>query len=307
LGTFAAWYHWSTPGLRSRGVAAGLWMGFALLSRRQADAVVPILVALAFLDAISSRRLREFAGLLAGLVPAVIGRLAYNFARFGNPWFERHPGLTTEKVAASVSHGRSRILEILFSDSEGLVVYALVPILIAVLGARGLWRASRRDAIAAVTIVTGGIAFLGILPFSPGVSFGARYLVYLIAFLGLAWPFVRFPTGMPARIAWGLPVACSMLLMATGFAIDPLPVYLRMGRQLPHVGQFHAIALEWRRILSPVDLPDDPVLEASPDWRHDPFRRPDFWWCHLWARSHGAKPPPPTPAPGPSVKPREPV
>lgn len=292
LGTFAAWYHWSQPAGRCRGIAAGLWLGFALLSRRQADSVVPVLLGLGILDAFRSRRGADLGLALAALAPAVVARLAYNLARFGSPWLERHPGLKVEKIADAALSGSTRFWKVICSDSEGLVVYEFIPVAIALMGAWGLWKASRRGAVAAGTVVAAGISFLVILPFSPGVSFGSRYLVYLVAFLGLAWPFVRIPKSPWARAGWALPVVASVWLMAGGIAIDPLPITLRIRRAPARFDQFGATVAEWRRILSPTDLPDLPQLEASSEWRHDPFRRPDFWWCHLWARRAPTRTPP---------------
>ncbi|MBM3901028.1 MAG: hypothetical protein FJ379_02890 [Verrucomicrobia bacterium] len=45
-----------------------------------------------------------------------------------------------------------------------------------------------------------------------------------------------------------------------------------------------ARGLEWGQVLGFGDGLESPELRADAGWNHDPFRRPDFWWCHAVAR-----------------------
>lgn len=286
LATFAAWFHWTAPEGRFRGVITGLWLGMAMLSRRQSDAVVPLLVAMAGLDAFRTGRWGSLGGLMGGMLPAALARLAYNAARFGSPWIEKHPGIRGIEMVTR-SKGDFQVWETLGGAASGIVPYNLIAVLVAAAGIVGLWRYSRRDAVVVGVMVTGGVGFLIVLPFSSGVSFGSRYAVYLVAFLGLAWPWVPWPRAWWSRALWAPPLLASLWLMMGGVVLDPVPVGIRCRMTDPPFNQWKAMNGEWARVLSPVHRPDLPALEARAEWGHDAFERPDFWWCHLLARVRG--------------------
>ncbi len=280
LGIFGAWHTWRHGG-RWSGVWTGCWLGFALVSRRQADAVVPLLMVLLAVNAGVGGRGRSWWMTTVAILPFVGVRLAYNQARFGTPWVEVHPGLTATRVMVrGMEGGFARLPEVLWSSSEGFLVYGMVPLLIAVFGFRAMLRRSLWDAVAVVLIPAAGVAFVALLRFGPGVSFGARYLLYLIPFLGMAWPFVRVPRGNWGRIAWAIPVAFSVVVMAGGFVLDPNPVAIRRRSLDGEWGQTRATAGEWRRVLTWGDAPVSPALVGRADWGHPAFDHPDFWWCH---------------------------
>ena len=282
LALFAAWFHWNVGGRPSSAAIAGCWLGAALLSRRQADSVVPVLVLLWLVESAQGRSWQRFGVCLLGVLPALAIRLAYNTARFGDPWTEDQPGIRGVGMLRA-SGWQPRLVSVLFSDWRGLATYGLVPLGIAALSLRKMHRASPRDAITLVVVVVSGIGFLTALPFGPGVSFGPRYALYLLPFLALAWPYFTVPKPLTIRFPMALAAGFSVWLMAGGTALDMLPVAQRARWMAPPGRQFKALAGEWRRVLSPGEHPDLPQLEASPVWRHAPFERPDFWWCHLWA------------------------
>lgn len=301
LAVFGAWFHWTRgPGSRDA-LLGGLWLGAALVSRRQADSVVPILVLLAAVDAWRQGSSWRIGWLLAGLVPAVALRLAFNWARFGGMFLEKHPGMAgVEEVVRS--DPTARFWEVLFSSSYGFVPYNLVPLAVLVAGFAGLWRHRRNDAVVTVAMLAGGIGFLSLMRFGSGVSFGSRYLLYTVAFLGLAWPWVPWPQPGWARWIWAPVVAGSLWLMAGGAALDPVPVMYRVKAVEPPLRQWKGFYGEWGRVLSLKAHADLSVLERNTIWQHDAFRRPDFWWCHLAARfgrgslAHGTGDQPPVPA-----------
>ncbi len=284
LATFGAWCHWTRDGTRWDGLWSGAWLGVALVSRRQADSVVPMLMALAGWDAWRKGVLGRLGWMAVGMVPAVALRLWYNAVRFGDVFRERQRGLAGVSEVLQAEPGEW-MWELLFSSSYGYLPYNLVPLAVLVLGLAGLWRRRRGDALVALVVLLGGLGFLSLMRFGPGVSFGSRYLVYTVAFLGLAWPFVPGPGSGWVWGTWGPMVACSLWLMAGGVAVDVVPVVCRVRVSQPPFEQWKGLYGEWGRVLSARGGPDLAELESDANWRHDAFRRPDFWWCHLYARS----------------------
>lgn len=290
LGVFAAWSHWTERASYS-GLWAGLWLGIALVSRRQADIVVPTLLALIAADALSSDRVCDLSRVFLGLVPAVMLRLAYNQARFGSPWLEIHPGLSVDHYVQRSIHNpwHFKWEETLLSPEHGFLLYLVIPIGIALLGSVHLWRRSRWDAIAAVWMPITGVVALSKLGFGPGVSFGARYLLYTIPFLGLSWPLLPAPRNPVLRLGTLMLFVASSALMMTGIALDPLPIRIRMGDEVGLPQYLNSCRAEWVRVLWQ-DAPPTLRLSTNPAWNHDPFTRPDFWWLHAIARVSGIRP-----------------
>lgn len=283
LATFAGWFHWNQGEGRRPALLAGAWLGMALLSRKQADAVVPLLLCLAAVDGWRKASWRRVGWMLAMLLPAVVLRLLYNQARFGNPFLERHPGMVGVGEVLR-SDPALQFLDVILSSSFGFLPYNLVPLAVLILGMAGLWKHQRPAAWWVLTLIAGGIGFLSLLRFGSGVSFGSRYLLYLVGFMGLAWPWVPRPMPVWLRMALAPVVGASLWLMAGGVALDPVPVMYRVAGLQPPFVQFRGIYQEWGRVLSFRDRPEPPALEANPIWNHEAFRRPDFWWCHLLAR-----------------------
>jgi len=301
LSVFAAWFHWTQGAARKSTLLAGLWLGAALVSRRQADAVVPILVLMAGVDAWRRGNSRRMGWLLLCLVPAVALRLAFNWARFGDMLLEQHPGLVGVGEVVR-SKPAERLGEVLFSASYGFLPYNLVPLAVFVAGGVGLLCRRRDDVIVALAMLLGGMGFLSLMRFGSGVSFGSRYLLYTLPFLGLAWPFVPRPKPGLVLGVWGPVVGVSLWLMAGGVALDAVPVMYRVKVVEAPLRQWKGLYGEWGRVLSTSPRPDLPQLESDAIWQHDAFRRPDFWWCHLAARfgrgslAHGTRDQPPVPA-----------
>ncbi len=281
LGIFAAWCRWMEGGFRSS-IVSGLWLGVACVSRRQADLVIPSLMCLMAVHAAASNRWRNLATAVIATLPAVALRLAYNQARFGSPFMEIHPGLRVDRlVDGAMSHPLAfNLNEVLLSSNHGLLIYGVVPIGVCFLGIRPLWRESIWDGIAAIWIPMTGVLTMAKLGFGPGTSFGCRYLIFALPFLLLAWPGIEVPKGWLSRLACALPVAGSVGLMAIGFTLDPLPIETRMKRSIPPMGHFTACGREWGRVLGFDAGSESLELRADTGWNHDPFRRPDFWWCH---------------------------
>lgn len=283
LAVFGAWYHWTQGSARKEPLLGGLWLGVALVSRRQADAVVPILVLMAGVDAWRRGGLWRLGWLSVGLLPAVAMRLGYNLARFGNVFLEKHPGMAGVREVTQSDPG-PQLWEVLFSSSYGFLPYNVVPLAVLVAGFAGFWRHRRHDAVMVLILLAGGIGFLSLMRFGSGVSFGSRYLLYTVAFMGLAWPWISWPQPAWVRWVWVPVVAVSLWLMAAGAALDPVPVMYRVRTAKAPLQQWKGFYGEWGRVLSTDGRSDLPELESNSIWQHDAFRRPDFWWCHLVAR-----------------------
>lgn len=283
LATFGAWYHGTSDGRRRDSLLCGVWLAIALVSRRQADSVVPILLALVGVDAWRRGMLWRVGWVILGVAPGVMLRMWYNLLRFGDPFTERQRGLVgAGEILKSVPS--ERLWQVLASPSSGYLPYNVVPLAVLLVGLVALWRHRRADAVVVVAILAGGIGFLSLMRFGPGVCFGSRYLVYTVAFVGLVWPFVPRPKSVWGWCAWSPLAAWSLWLMAGGAALDPVPVMYRVRECRPPFLQWKGMSAEWGRVLSPKDGADLPELESNVIWRHDAFRRPDFWWCHLVAR-----------------------
>jgi hypothetical protein len=282
LALFAAWYHWTAGSGSGPAALAGFWLGIALLSRRQADAIAPMLLLLAGVEAMRRGEGRRFGACLAALTPLLLVRLGYNAARFGSPWVERQRGISGPEVLTAVGWP-SRLGQVLFSQWSGLVPYCAMALLLAAWALPRMWRASRTDTVAMLVLVISGVGFLTALPFGPGVCFGPRYAIYLVPFLALAWPYFELPRMPWGRALLGGVLAFSVWLMACGVVLDSVPVFLRARFTPPPLSAFKAMAGEWRHVLSSESASDLPALAAFPAWHHDAFQRPDFWWFHLWA------------------------
>ena len=290
LGVLAAWCHWMEAGWKSS-MAAGIWLGVAYLSRRQADLVIPFLVVLMVAQAAFLRRWNHFGGMALAIIPALALRLAYNHVRFGSFFGETHPGIPVAFVLQQAADLPLffNLNEVLLSPNHGWLIYGVVPIGVFLLGVLSLRRLSPWDAVATVWIPLTGVLVMSELSVGPGTSFGARYLLFTMPFLLLAWPTVRVPRGWVPRLVCTLLLAGSTGLMATGFALDSLPIETRGKRSTPPVGYFTACGREWGRVLGFDAVPESPELAADAGWNHEPFRRPDFWWCHAVARFCGGR------------------
>jgi 4-amino-4-deoxy-L-arabinose transferase-like glycosyltransferase len=178
----------------------GLAIGWAVLTREGAAAALPA-AALALLVLARDRRERlAFAGygMLGAALPISL-LLWYNVYRFGHPL--RH-GYEGEGFTASLLEG---VAGLLFSPGRGLLFYAPT-VLLALPGARLLWRRDR------ALVLTAGMLFAGYLlmygrwwAWHGGWAWGPRFLVPTLPFLLLlAGEAMTQPAGRRAALALGL-------------------------------------------------------------------------------------------------------
>jgi hypothetical protein len=263
---------------------AGLWVGLALLTRKQAQVIVPFFVLFYLLrsrnDASPYRsRLVYFAGLL----PPVLLQLLYNTARWGGPFREvygpEHGASWFSSDPAVVLGGAWRAL---FGEYAGLFVFN--PILVAVLagGVVSWWRRDRLSLLLVAVVFVTQALFIGSFSFGHGAfTFGSRFLLLLVPLLGLGW---AHWDGAAAWRRWllGGTAALGLMIQFLGVTTDPLAAMHRRDFYLgPTTPILWAHFEELQRTLGLRPEPPPPGPEATLYWTHPSFQVPDFWWCHL--------------------------
>lgn len=199
---------------RPAGIAwGGLAIGWAVLTREGAVAALP---AMALALVLLGRSWRErLAFLSLGMIGAAIPlsmELWYNVYRFGHPL--RH-GYEGEGFTASLLEGVGGLL---LSPGRGLIFYA-PPVLLALPGARLLWRRDR------VLIWTAGTLFIGYLllygswwAWHGGWAWGPRFLVPTLPFLLLlTGEALERPCGRRAALAL---ILVGLFVQLPGIFID---------------------------------------------------------------------------------------
>jgi hypothetical protein len=195
--------------------AAGL-SGGLLLNYQESFALLLPALALSTLSLSGHERdlrgswTRFFIFLLAAGIGLFLW-MKYNTVRFGTPFVlvERLPpeGHPAAAVFGSVGAG---LLSLLFSPGKSIFLYS-PPILLGLLGIRGLWH---RERSLALTVVVAGLIQLMFVSslrfFGSDWAWGPRYLVVTLPLWALAFPFVRAARLRPAVqtgiVVWGLVV-----------------------------------------------------------------------------------------------------
>jgi hypothetical protein len=141
----------------------------------------------------------------------VAGWLAYNTVRFGTPFFffAKLPqeGDPAGSVLANPVVG---FLGLVLSPGKSIFLYS-PPLVLGILGLRGLWRKDRVLALVLVTASTIQLGFVSSLRFfGSDWAWGPRYLVPVLPLWALAFPFVRVSTIrrslVPAVVSIGIVV-----------------------------------------------------------------------------------------------------
>lgn len=322
LAIVAAVYH-AARDKGTRGWAlAGLWLGAAILSRKQAQIVVPwvLLCLTAFAGAPKTPwtnlgpRLRwawtgwswiearpRLLPLAVGLLPGVVLQLAYNRARFGGFLIERYAGSATGDISFQPLDFADRLLRLLLGDSRGLIIYALVPLLMLALSRRD-WI---RDHLLSVWVVAGlAAANLGFFAcyahWAGGTSAGPRLLLFLTPLLALTWAGAAKSLDSPATRTAFVSIAClaGLAIQLPLVLVDPLAAQRRSesatGISRSRIANYWlevARTLGVRPRNSADPLPKDDVLN------HPQNQHPDIWWIHAAAEIHRRSQPGRSPGP----------
>jgi hypothetical protein len=305
------------PGERKR-----LWfaaLGAFLAVSAKASMLAPALFAL---SALGLKRPGRWLVPLSGVALAVLGHLAYNVARFGNP-LESGYGAQASTAAFSTPL-LVGLYGLLISSGKGLLWFAPAIVLVPA-GWAEMARArghsseprhgtpARQAAAAAVATWTMGLLqFATFQHWAGDGSWGPRYLVPLLplAFLGVAFALTAAARAR-RRLAWALGVAGLVVTLggvgihfgAEMRAVGDYPYTLALDD--PHFMEashynprFSPIAVHWRMLAdnaashlrgdSPVlgaGGPVDPRLGISAADQHALLRAIDVWW--LYARYAG--------------------
>lgn len=304
LGIFAAYVHWRDSQSGRDDVLAGIWLGLALLARKQAEPIILVLVAFLALMA-QERRGRRLGLLLAGFLPGLCVQLLYNHARWGGFLVERYAGVGpwTFPGWGTVA---LRIHGLLLGLDHGFLPYNLGCVALAIGALAVWWRADRRETGLVLALMGSQALFLAQFPFwEGGVSLGSRFFLFLAPFVALAW--AHMPDRTSDRLRWirNGALAAGILVQVGGVATDPLAANLR--RELcphefavRHAGLMGAGAGELMRVTKlspPAPVPDSPLARTY--LQHPTFQTLNFWWLHAWRQGTTSSAPPPPARPEP--------
>lgn len=283
LTVLGAWCHGRRATVWRHAVAAGVFLGLGLLCRKQAQTVMPVIVLYLLLRCPRTAWRRVGLGLLTGFLPPLLVHLAYNYARWGNPFLEVYAFVNAETPAGLLGWV-SMLWYNLFGSYQGLFLFSPVLLAMLLLGAKAWWRVERLEPVCIFLLLGGQLllfAYFG--PALGPISFGARLLVFMIPLLALAWPYC-----LPASVPWKnwLLVAfavAGLIVQVLGVTTDALAAWQR--RELSGSDQpiLSAHAAELTRVLGgpkPAAAASSP--ETLPYSSHPAFQCVDFWWVHLY-------------------------
>jgi hypothetical protein len=244
-------------------VSCGIWLAASLLTRHEMGlAVVPIAVWLLFDGRRPfAERCRHLAALAPGVAAGVASLLVYNAVRFGNPL---DSGYLRDPVPGFGSPILGGMLALLFSPSASLFLYSPV----ALAGVAGLaWLFMKRDRSAALLLVSLILLFLAFYAtlgnWLGGRSYGSRYLVVVLPFLGLGWAAAlqALPGSIRPR-ALAVVLAVGILVQLPGVLID----YAKASQSAAaSQGRFTTEARQWEWRASPLVLNARALVHALPE------------------------------------------
>ncbi len=283
LGLFAGYCHWRwREGWAGHVCLSGFWLGLALLSRKQAQLMVPVLIATFAWEAWRTATGRKaIMGVVLALIPAALMQGLYNYGRFGNPFLEVYPYV--EGGAPLDFAGLAQnFLGILIDPFNGFLPYNLFVITLASAAGLRWWRVDPLGA-ALPWLLLGASALLlcRFYFWSGGLCFGSRYLLFVIPFAALGLPYLPVSLG---AWRWGLGVAFGLgvLIQLAGVMIDPLAVSMRR-QWVPGAPNSVArlYAAEIGRVLGVTQPALTGAAQTSPYAVHPAFQVPDVWWAHV--------------------------
>ncbi len=272
-------------GIRSD-LLTGLWLGLAVLARKQAQVISP-LIALAWIvgsgwgaapGAWLRRAVQSGLGIAAGAAPAVAVALWYNRVRFGSLFLERYPHSVPPSFAVGAWLDRS--FGMVAGSSSGLVWYATPMIALFGITLLPMARRSRFLLVVVLMLIVTQIGFLALFPFwHGGIAAGPRLLLFAAPLMAIFYALL--PSGSPrgwSRLAW---TAYSLGLFVTLPCIltDPLPVQSRL--EVDHPGG-NLLVSRLQESAVVLGLTDRPASHAGrAELIHPPFQVPDVWWCQV--------------------------
>ena len=165
---------------------AGVWMAASILTRHEmAIGIVPIVLWL-WLDRrpTSRERTRRVMAFAPGVIAGALIWLGYNYVRFGNPIDSGYLHDPLPSIGFTLGPG---LIALLFSPSASLLLYSPVTA-VSLVGLVTLWRRDRAIAMFLTSFVALFLLFYASLGnWLGGRSYGSRYLVVILPFLGIAF------------------------------------------------------------------------------------------------------------------------
>lgn len=265
---------------------AGMWLGLAVLARKQAQVISPLIALVWVIGTCCQEEpaarvraaVRSGLGLAGGAAPAALVALWYNQARFGSPFLERYP----HSVAPSFELGdwMGRVFGMVAGSSSGLVWYATPMVAMFGIALLPMARRSRVLLIALVLVILSQIGFLALFPFwQGGTSAGPRLLLFAVALMAI--PFGTLPLRLSrgwSRLPWAT-YSLGLLVTIPCILTDPLPVERRLAVDHPGGNYLISRLQESAVVLGFADRPASHAGRA--DLVHPPFQVPDVWWCQV--------------------------
>ncbi len=283
LTVLGAWCHGRRATVWRHAVTAGVFLGLGLLCRKQAQTVMPVIVCYLLLRSPRTAWRRAGLGLLTGFLPPLLVHLAYNYARWGNPFLEVYAFVNAEAPAGLLGWV-SMLWYNLFGSYQGLFLFSPVLLAMFLLGAKAWWRAERLEPLGILLLLAGQLllfAYFG--PALGPISFGARLLVFMIPLLALAWPYCQSASGSWKYWLLAVFAAAGFIVQVLGVTTDALAAWQR--RELAGSDQpiLAAHAAELVRVMSEAKpAATDSAPETVAHSSHPAFQCVDFWWVHLY-------------------------
>lgn len=285
LGIVMALREWLVARQSGSELIAGVWLGVALLARKQAVLIVPLFLILWVVwrawgtpGHLVRTALRSVSGFAVSFMPTLIVLLWYNWARFGSPFVENYPNSQIDPI--TFQSWSNAFLGLCVDDASGIVWYAFPAVVGMALGARSLYARSPFLLMTAVVLIGSQMAFLACLPYwRGGVASGPRLMLFGVVLLAL--PFGVLPSRLPPRsaillwLALGVGVAITVPCVLT----DPLPVE---SRALLEPASGSRFVHRNRELLVTLGLANRPEQHRQvSELMHPPFQTPNLWWAQI--------------------------
>ena len=204
----------------SRLTWSGVWLGLSVLSRHEmALAIIPLGVWVAGAGSGGPiERRQRLVTWLPGVTAGMAIWLVYNAARFGHPLDTGHLRDPVPGFGSPIAEG---LMGLLFSPGASLFVYSPF----AAFGVLGLVWLARRDKAAAALFGSLSLAYVVFYAtlgnWMGGRSYGGRYLLIILPYLGIGWAVVLGRLTPRARGAvFGVVAAAGILVQLPGVLVD---------------------------------------------------------------------------------------
>lgn len=282
LGLFGAYCHWQRSDKTKHALLSGLWLGAALLSRKQAQALIPLFLLIFLWVPTLSNRFRRCVLLGVGFLPLIIVYLLYNYARWGSPVVEKYAGSEPLHLL-SFDVLIYRVLGVCFGEYSGIFIFNVVLLpLLFIAGKKWIERA--RASFYALSIIAFiHVVFIAHLPYWTGeICFGARFFLFLIPFIALGYAFVPPVLGRISTLLLYTAVLLGFSIQVLGVTTDPLAAFWR--RELYLSPTSYILTAHSSELLRAIGIDKTPPPMDRPHskeyWNHQAFQVPDLWWCH---------------------------